>query len=335
MLSLFGRRFWMIRLLGIATASAMAGSAASSALAFQIVDASTSFFAAGADTGDESPDEDEDEPDGPELLANGPMPKAGVPSRSQLGRKLAVDELKHNNPFCPTCRPADSSIAIMADGEPSPIALAPITKLPLELQATMEAENPADSLATIYDNERNIVGIYGRGDEIRPGVTLASVDLGVVQLRRGNGYERLEVGVAPEPPAKPKAKEQSEAKPAGKKVDAPAADTRIDCANDEHCTIERELVEEVLANPAKLAAQAPRVTPAPSGGYKVSGVKKGSLIAQLGVKSGDTILAVNGEALGGIDEMMGLVTKLRRASNLSVTLDRKGKSIEKNIEIRG
>ena len=332
MLSLFGRRFWMIRLLGIATASAMAGSAASSALAFQIVDASTSFFSAGADTGDEQADEDEDEPLGPEVLANGPM-KAGVPSKSQLGRKLAVDELKSNNPFCPTCRPADSNIAIMADGEPSPLALAPITKLPLELQATMEAENPADSLATIYDNERNIVGIYGRGDEIRPGVTLASVDLGIVQLRRGNGYERLEVGVAPEPP-KPK-KEETEAKPAGKKTDAPAADTRIDCANDEHCTIERELVEEVLANPAKLASQAPRVMPAPTGGYKVSGVKKGSLIAQLGVKSGDTILAVNGEALGGVDEMMGLVTKLRRASNLSVTIDRKGKSIEKNIEIRG
>src|SRR6185503_586258 len=97
----------------------------------------------------------------------------------------------------------------------------------------------------------------------------------------------------------------------------PAAETRIDCSNDEHCTVERELVEEVLANPAKLASQAPRVMPAPSGGYKVS------LIAQLGVKSGDTILAVNGEALGGIDEMMGLVTKLRRASNLSVTIERK------------
>ncbi|HWB74077.1 MAG TPA: type II secretion system protein GspC [Nannocystaceae bacterium] len=334
MLSLFGRRFWMIRLLGIATASAMAGSAASSALAFQIVDASTSFFSAGADTGDDEADEDEDEPLGPEVLANGPM-KAGVPSKSQLGRKLAVEELKSNNPFCPTCRPADSTIAVMADGEPSPVALAPITKLPLELQATMEAENPANSLATIYDNERNIVGIYGRGDEIRPGVTLASVDLGVVQLRRGNGFERLEVGVAPEPAPKPKAKEEPAAKPAGKPTDAPAADTRIDCANEERCTIERELVEEVLANPAKLASQAPRVTPAPSGGYKVSGVKKGSLIAQLGVKSGDTILAVNGEALGGIDEMMGLVTKLRRASNLSVTIDRKGKSIEKNIEIRG
>lgn len=333
MLSLFGRRFWMIRLLGIATASAMAGSAASSALAFQIVDASTSFFSAGADTGDEQADEDEDDAAGPEVLANGPM-KAGVPAKSQLGRKLAVDELTSHNPFCPTCRPADSTIAVMADGEPSPIALAPITKLPLELQATMESENPASSLATIYDTERNIVGIYGRGDEIRPGVTLVSVDLGVVQLHRGTGYERLEVGVSPEPAEKPKAKEE-EAKPAGKKTDAPATDTRIDCANDEHCTVERELVEEVLANPAKLASQAPRVMPAPSGGYKVSGVKKGSLIAQLGVKSGDTILAVNGEALGGIDEMMGLVTKLRRASNLSVTIDRKGKSIERNIEIRG
>ena len=35
-----------------------------------------------------------------------------------------------------------------------------------------------------------------------------------------------------------------------------------------------------------------------------------------------------------IDEAMGLYTKLRRASNLTVVLDRKGKSITKDISIR-
>ncbi len=331
--SLLRRRFWIIRLFGIATASAMAGSAASSALAFTIVDASTSFFSAGADDGALDPDDEDEEPVGPEVLANGPS-KVSTQAKSQLARKLAVDELEQRNPFCPQCVPATGGTMVMADGgAPVPVVVPP-TQLPLELQATMEAEDPTQSLATIYDVERNIVGIYGRGDEIRPGVTLASVDLGSVQLRRGQGFERLDVGAAPEPP-KPEKPAKDADKPTGGKDTAPAEPAAITCATDDHCSVEREFVEEVLANPAKLASQAPRVMPAANGGYKVSGIKKGSLAAQLGLKSGDTILAVNGEALGGIDEVMGLVTKLRRASNLSVTLDRKGKSIEKNIEIRG
>ena len=98
--------------------------------------------------------------------------------------------------------------------------------------------------------------------------------------------------------------------------------------------VERAFVEEILANPAKFAAQAPRLMPAPEGGFKVAGVRKNSLASKLGLKNGDVLLAVNGEALGGLDDAIGLVTKLRRASNLSVTIERKGASLEKHVEIR-
>jgi general secretion pathway protein C len=327
--SLFGRKFWIIRLLGIATASAMAGSAASSALAFTIVDASSSFFGAAADDGEVDPDDELDEPDVPTVLANGPT-ASQTRARGSVARSSAIAKLDKRNPFCPTCVP-ETGVVVMADGPmPSATGALPPSKLPLRLQATMEAENPAQSLATIYDVERNIVGIYGRGDVIRPGVILASVDLGAVQLQRGTGFERLELGAVVEPPAPPPT--EGKAKPA--KDDAPAESTAISCATDDNCTVERAFVEEVLANPAKLASQAPRISPAPGGGYKVSGVKKNSFVSQLGVKSGDVILAVNGESLVGLDQVMGLVTKLSRATNISVTIERKGKPIEKQIEIR-
>ncbi|MBC7976890.1 MAG: hypothetical protein H7138_18090, partial [Myxococcales bacterium] len=306
--SLFGRKFWIIRLLGIATASGMAGSAASSALAFTIVDASSTFFGAAADDGEVDPDDElDDELDQPAVLASGTATQTRA--RGSVARSSAIAKLDKHNPFCPTCVP-ETGVVVMADGPmPSPTSVAPPSKLPLRLQATMEAENPEQSLATIYDVERNIVGIYGRGDEIRPGVTLASVDLGAVQLRRGAGFERLEIGAAVEPPAPPPS-EDSKAKDKPAKGDAPVENSAISCAAEDHCTVERAFVEEVLANPAKLASQAPRITPAPGGGFKVSGVKKNSFVSQLGLKSGDTILAVNGESLGGIDEVMGLVTKL-------------------------
>ena len=36
-----------------------------------------------------------------------------------------------------------------------------------------------------------------------------------------------------------------------------------------------------------------------------------------------------------MDAVFGLATKLRRAASVTVTIDRKGKTMEKQIEIRG
>src|SRR5688500_11392383 len=103
--SLLRRRFWIIRLLGIATASALAGSAVSSVLALRIVDASSSFFGAGATVEDEEELDEDAEPEGPEVLANGPSPFQS-PARTGIARKAAIDRLEHHNPFCPQCGPA-------------------------------------------------------------------------------------------------------------------------------------------------------------------------------------------------------------------------------------
>ena len=61
---------------------------------------------------------------------------------------------------------------------------------------------------------------------------------------------------------------------------------------------------------------------------------QGHLPNLLGLRSGDTLLAVNGSELDSMDRAMGLYVKLRRASNLSVLVERKGKVFEKQISIR-
>ena len=61
-------------------------------------------------------------------------------------------------------------------GTAEPGALATVaTKLPLRLSATMEAASPSESLATVFDVERGIVGVYGVGDEIRAGEEVEAV----------------------------------------------------------------------------------------------------------------------------------------------------------------
>jgi general secretion pathway protein C len=154
-----------------------------------------------------------------------------------------------------------------------------------------------------------------------------------VLVHRGTAVERIDLGApAPAAPAKPEGDKPAK-KPATKK---PAkTDDRIDCTNDAHCVVQRELVEEVFANPGAFASQAPRMMPSADGGFKISSVKNGSLVKQLGFASGDRLMAVNGEELAGMDAVLGLATKLRRAASVTVTIDRKGKTIEKQIDIRG
>lgn len=331
MRALFGRHFWILRLLGVASASALAGSAASSALALFVVQGAVGVFEDAAATDDAELDEIDDEP---EVLANAIVGAATPRARGSVGRQAAAASLSSYNPFCPSCQPAaDPAAPVMLAQGPAASGVATVaTRLPLRLHATMEAESAADSLATIYDVERGIVGVYGQGDTLRPGVVVVSVAQGRVSLQTASGAELLELGAAPPVPkaVEPKAKPEAEPKAT---TESPELDA-ITCSGADDCVVERAFVDEILANPAKFASQAPRVIPMPDGGFKVSGVRKGSLAKKLGLANGDVLLAVNGQELRGLDDALGLMTKLRRATNLEVSLDRKGKPVSKRIEIR-
>jgi len=322
--ALLQRRFWIVKLVGIAIAAQFLGSTASAVLGLWLM--RTASAQAPAEVTDE-----EDEDDALDQEAPDPTVVAAARGDARASKRdYAKRQLETYNPFCPNCTPA---AAIAAEpGAPPSAAVAIASALPLRLNATMEAVDPAHSLATIDDLERGIVGVYMTGDEIRPGVVLASVEHGRVLVHRGGAVERIDLG-APAPAAPAKAAEKPATKPATKKP--VKTDDRIECTNDVHCVVQRELVEEVFANPGAFAGQAPRMMPAPDGGFKMSSVKSGSLVKQLGFASGDRLLAVNGEELGGMDAVLGLATKLRRAASVTVTIDRKGKTIEKQIDIRG
>ena len=114
-------------------------------------------------------------------------------------------------------------------------------------------------------------------------------------------------------------------------------DQRLERRLESLSVVERAFVEQLLANPALLAKQA-RIVPKQKDdevlGYKLYGIRRGSLPKLLGLKNGDMITAVNGEELKGMDKAMALYTKLRRASNLSISIERKGQTVNKEIQIQ-
>lgn len=346
--ALFNRYFWIVKALGIAAAAGLAASAASTQLgsSFVMVDAEDEK-AAEVDTEGEEIDEDEKadvlDPTRPKPTT---VPRVGS---SKASKDRASSQVRKFNVFCPSCLPPEPE-GMSTSGPRTPVydaegrPIGPVIQpgevksgLPLRLQATMESDDPDLSLATVYDADNGAVGLYGVDDVVRPGVVVTGIDQGVLHMRNNAALEYLEIGgVIPEPTAAVPAVKDEPKEDAPKDDRAiPGAEDSINCPNENLCTVERAFVESLISNPMALAKQA-RIVPAKDGevGFKFYGIRRGSLPKLLGLKNGDKLVAVNGEDLVGIDQAMGLYGKLRRASNLQVTIERKGKTINKEIQIQ-
>ena len=94
MRALFGRHFWILRLVGVASASALAGSAASSALALFVVQGAVGVFEDATATDDAELDEIDDEP---EVLANAIVGAATPRARGSVGRQAAAASIVDAN----------------------------------------------------------------------------------------------------------------------------------------------------------------------------------------------------------------------------------------------
>jgi type II secretion system protein C len=355
--ALLKKYFWVVKTLGIAAACGLAASAVTTQVGARLLFDATPSAKPEAAEGEGEGEDDEDDDDAtkkPKGIAfTDEAFGVDVDKNKGKDRDRVGERIRKHNVFCPTCVPAtpvDESGQPLAAAGPVDAAGRPTgpviqpgetkSRLPLRLMATMEAEDPELSLATILDNEVGVSGLYGRGDVVRTGVVVMSVDQGIVHLRNNASLEYVELGdEAPPPPAptaEPKeGEEKEEPKPDDRTI--PGAEEAINCPTEDTCTVERAFVEQLMANPAMLAKQA-RIVPKQKDdeilGYKLYGIRRGSLPKLLGLKNGDMLTAVNGEELKSMDKAMALYTKLRRASNLTVSIERKGKTITKEIQIQ-
>ncbi len=348
--ALFRKYFWVIKTLGIAASCGLAASAVTTQLGSRyLFESSDSDEEGGTDGDTDGEDEGEEGDDKKRKGFSFGDDSFGVSSPAEKSRaKTRVGEqIRKHNVFCPTCAPvveaaAEADGTVDEYGRPTGPLIAPgetKSKLPLRLMATMEAVDPEHSFATILDTEAGVAGLFGRGDLIRNGVVVMGVDQGMVHLRNNAALEYIELGEDAPPPRSTTTTPKDD-KPATKPKNSreiPGAAEAINCPTENTCTVERAFVEKLMANPAMLAKQA-RIVPKQKDnevlGYKLYGIRRGSLPKLLGLKNGDMLTAVNGEDLKSMDKAMALYTKLRRASNLSVSIERKGKTINKEIQIQ-
>lgn len=163
----------------------------------------------------------------------------------------------------------------------------------------------------------------GAGEEVEPGLILKSVEADHVVLARGDSLSRLmftelPMGAAtpPPPPA-----EQQVVTPEGPTSSGP--------------TPQGEGGPGPVVDPARLMAQAglrPRMQSLGVNGFIVSGAGDGTALAAAGLKSGDVILSVNGQALDSPNRIAGLRGQLSSSTSAEIRFERNG--VEHTTTIR-
>jgi general secretion pathway protein C len=318
--ALFRKYYWLVKLLGI---GAIAGVALSAGLKFfgtpkllEPADGVISFSKIKIDDAKKKKG------------GLGPVPND---PRSKMA---SAGEISSLNLFCPTCVPipVDAAGAGASGGPVQPGEIK--SRLPLMLLATMESDDPDYSMATIVNTQNNHLSAFAVNDLVQEGVTLTRVERGRVVFMNGQQAEYIEIGGTP-PPMAPTAKVAPGVKPP--EANGDGRDSAIQCRDENNCTVSRDYVNKLLANPAALTKEA-RVVPAirngETKGFKFYGIRPNSLPKLLGVKNGDMVTAVNGIELRGLDQAMGMYSKLRNASHLSISIERKGKPVQKEIDIK-
>jgi general secretion pathway protein C len=268
-----------------------------------------------------------------------PKPSQRQPARE--ARSKSGTALAARNMFCSGCTPeAPASDTAPTPADPNAV---PITSLPLQLLATNVARNEDHSFATIRNTATSSQGAYWKDYEI-PGAGKVQRIAGSYVDFHNPGTNRLErislLDVArPAEPPPPVAMPTPTPPSPGEPQDELTAmlDQGIKKMSEDSYEVDRTLVNNLLANPMSVARGArivPSVKDGQPNGFKLYAIRPNSVYAKLGMRNGDTISSVNGFDLSSPDKALEVYTKVREASNLSVSVLRRGKPMTLNYNIR-
>jgi hypothetical protein len=110
----------------------------------------------------------------------------------------------------------------------------------------------------------------------------------------------------------------------------------VRCEAEGRCKLERAYFETLVGDSDSFIKQArivPHLRDEVVDGYKLYGIRRGSLAKSVGLKNGDLVREINGEALGGMDDALKLFAKLRHETKYELTVERKGVPLALTVEI--
>jgi len=296
--------FWVINLVVLGICAAFAGRAASHFLeAAYLTDDPTTFHRRG--------------------------PYSAPTVMKQHGKD--PDELVKRDIFCSGCVPPPVVATETAAPPAEELNRPKKTSLQLELVSTMVC--PTDdnwSVAIIKDlaGKEKDSAMFNKGKEIfTTKATVEKVFPKRVYFRNNGQLEYLEIeGAAP--PATPAQPAVAANTPPPVDQNMGDIDKGVNCSGN-NCTVDRSLVEKLLQNTTMLATSArfvPSIKDGKPNGFKLYAIRPNSIFGKIGLQNGDTIKGINGNDMTTPDAALALYSKLRSASHLSVSIERRGEA---------
>ena len=313
---LLKRYFWVVPLLTVMLCSYLAARAATA-----VVDAKLAA-----------------DEEGPKLTVSS-RPRKPPPAPKTNGNTKDADVVIARNMFCSTCEPPKTEDPKKPEdnsGRP------PTTSLPLLLSATVIASKKEFSSATIINTSSFKSGSYGVGEQIPDAGEIREIQPKWVDFvnKSNNRLERVELGGVPQtppavaaapppPPPTPEANPESDL--------ASALDKGVKKIDESRYEIDRSLVDKILGDPAVVMRQArivPSIVNGKPNGFKMYAIRPNSVFAKIGMQNGDTITSINGFEMTSPDKALEVYTKVRSASNLSVSILRRGQPASMEYTIK-
>jgi len=219
------------------------------------------------------------------------------------------------------------------------------SKLPITLVGTFVAAIPDYSYANLQIQGDNKIASVG-STYLEGQATVMRIAPGHIILRESGGFtyitvwqEKNPAAASPNDPASLK-----QPMPGGRPAPVSARPEPADSiaggvtkTGAYDYKVERSMIDRELADMAKLQREA-RVVPHFKDnqyqGFKLVGVRPGSLYRSLGIRSGDIITSVNGTAIDNPGKALELFEQLKTSSNIAVDIERRGQPRQLNYNIQ-
>ncbi|WP_441289597.1 type II secretion system protein GspC [Sorangium sp. KYC3313] len=206
-----------------------------------------------------------------------------------------------------------------------------------------QADDPEWSFAAMAGSDGKAI-LRRQGDEIS-GQTVYYVGWDRVWLTSGSSRCQAVVGrnstvarAAPAP-APPTTSTSAAPKPAargGKKI-PPELASKIQRVSENEFNVERSAVDHILENQGELMRSA-RIVPEKEGdkvvGIRLFGIRPDSLLGTLGLENGDRLSSINGFEMSDPQKALEAYARLRTADRLTVSINRKGKPMNIDFNIK-
>jgi general secretion pathway protein C len=228
------------------------------------------------------------------------------------------------------------------------------SSLPINLLGTLASSDPESSVATMtvegenkigwvgsefMDGKAKIVAITPRHIVLQEGTILTVINLwdaaaksGTQRSSRGSGNKGRSSGKSAAASAKAKSASAARTRSGRKNYS-----TSVKKTGAYDYEIDRSMLDEELQDLSKLGSQARVVPNYRNGkyeGFKLVGVRPGSLYRAIGIRSGDVIKSVNGTAIDSPNKALDLFDQFKSSSNLNVDIERRGQPKTLNYSIQ-